>query len=179
MPRRGIALIEVLVLITCVGVVLGLAAVSIQVMLRLVTDSHGRLSSSLVLERLARQLRADAHASETSQVERAQGKAPAERTILKLTPEPGRLVTYTILEKSVDRDETMAGKKLRHESFVLPRGRQARIELAAEAGRAMVLLVIEPRPGSSPGAGPRALEVLAVVGKHRGRPVEKSGGLTQ
>ena len=74
-----------------------------------------------------------------------------------------------MLDKSVDRDESCAGKRVRHESFVLPRGRQARFELGTEAGRAMVSLLIEPAPGSSPARiAARALEVLAVVGKHRG-----------
>ena len=59
--RRGITLLETLVLVTCVAIVLGLAAVTIQLMLRLVADSQTRLSSSLMVERLARQLRADVY----------------------------------------------------------------------------------------------------------------------
>jgi type II secretory pathway pseudopilin PulG len=175
-PRRGITLLEVLVLVTCVAIVLGLAAVTIQVMLRLVSDSQSRLSSSLMLERLARQLRTDAHACETAVLEGAQAKAPAARTTLKLVLEPGGLVSYKVLEKSVDRDETVAGKRVRHESFMLPRGRGARFELGAEAGRAMVSLVIGPGPESSSAGPSRALEVVAVVGKHRGGPIEKPEG---
>ncbi len=175
-PRRGITMIEVLILVTCVTIVLGMAALTIQAMLRLVTDSHSRLTSSLVLERLARQLRSDAHASQTARLESAGPKAPPDRTILNLSPEPGLLVTYRVLEKSVDRDESLAGKTVRHESFALPRGRQASFELGAEAGHAMVSLLVKPGPGSSLAGSPHSLEVLAVVGKHRSGPIGKSEG---
>ena len=83
------------------------------------------------------------------------------------------MVAYKILEKSVDRDETLAGKRIRHESFVLPRGRGARFAMGAEAGRETVSLLLEPGPASRSGGSPRVLEMLAVVGKHRGGPIEK------
>ena len=175
-PRRGITMIETLILVTCVAIMLGLVAVTIQVMLRLVADSQSRLSSSLMLERLARQLRADAHRSETAVVEEGAEKASPPRIALKLEPEPGRFVTYDMHGKSLDRDETAAGKRVRHEAFVLPRGHQARFVLGALAGRTTVSLWIEPGAESSP-VGARALEVLAVVGKHRRVPLaQKSEG---
>ncbi len=167
-PRRGITMIETLILVTCVAIMLGLVAVTIQVMLRLVADSQSRLSSSLMLERLARQLRSDVHRSQTAVVEGAAGKAAAPHAAVKLEPEPGRLVTYHMRGNSLDRDETAAGKRVRHESFVLPRGHHARFEPGVLAGRTTVSLWIEPGPESSPVGAVRALEVLAVVGKHRG-----------
>jgi hypothetical protein len=172
--RRGISLIETLVVITCVGVVLGMSALTIQILLRVFSDSQARVSSSFVLERLARQLRADAHSSETARLDGDPGNAPAQRASLKLNPEPGREVTYKVVERAVERDETVSGKRMRHESFMLERGRHARFALGAEAGRAMVSLVVEPGPGIA--GSPRPLEVLALLGKHRGSPVLKSGG---
>ncbi len=174
--RRGITMIETLILITCVGVVLGIAAITIQSMLRLSADSQVRLASSLVFERLARQLRSDAHASETARLEAALPKAPVPRGTLELVPAAGHLVTYTLREKSVDRDETLAGKKLRHESFMLPRGQHARFELGKEAGRVIVSLTVQPDPTSNPGASDSGLEVLGLVGKHRSVPLAKSEG---
>jgi type II secretory pathway pseudopilin PulG len=174
--RRGISMIETLVLVTCMGVVLGLAATTIQLMLRLYSDGQARLSSSLVLERLARQLRADAHLSATAELEATQGKPAGEHTVLKLSPELNREVIYKVLEKSIDRDEAMAGKRVRHESFALERGRRARFERGEEAGRQAVSLVIEPLAGSRAAGSQRALEVLAVVGKHRASPIAKKEG---
>ena len=101
------------------------------------------------------------------------------RTILKLSPEPGRDVTYKVLAQSIDRDESLAGKRVRHESFVLPRGRQARFELGAEAGRAMVSLLLEPSPSSRAAGSQCSLEVLAVVGKHRSGSKGKKEGPKQ
>ncbi len=169
-------MIETLILVTCVAIMLGLVAVTIQVMLRLVADSQSRLSSSLMLERLRAQLRSDAHRSETAVVEGAAGKAAAPQAAVKLEPEPGHLVTYHMNGKSLDRDETASGKRVRHEAFALPRGHHARFELGALAGRMTVSLWIEPGAESSP-VGRAALEVLAVVGKHRGGALaQKSEG---
>jgi heme/copper-type cytochrome/quinol oxidase subunit 2 len=174
--RRGITMIEALVLVTCAAIVLGLAALTIQVMLRLVADSQSRLSSSIMIERLARQFRADVHSSETALEGSMGGKAPAPRKTLDLELQAGHAVTYKMLETSIDRDETVAGKRLRHESFVLPRGREARFELGAEAGRATVSLLIEPGADRSSGGPERALAVLAVVGKHRAGAIQKTKG---
>ena len=173
-PRRGITILETLVLVTCIAIVLGLVAVTIGVALRLVADGQSRVSSSLALERLAQQLRDDAHSSATALLEGgAGGPSPAARATLKFAPESGRVVAYKVFDKSVDRDETLAGKRVRHESFVLPRGREARFTIGAEAGREMVSLYLEPGPASGSGGSPRVLEVLAVVGKHRGGPIDK------
>ena len=172
--RRGITLLETLILVTCVAVVLGLAAVTIQLMLRLVALGQSRISTSLTLERLAHQLRSDAHESATAVLEGdAQGASPVRGATLKLTPEPGRVVAYKILEKSVDRDETLAGKRIRHESFVLPRGRGAQVRNGSGSRSRAVSLLLEPGPASRSGGSPRVLEMLAVVGKHRGGPIEK------
>jgi type II secretory pathway pseudopilin PulG len=171
--RRGITMIEALILVTCVGLLLGLAAVTIQVMLRLVAESRSRLSSSLVLERLAETLRADAHDSDTAALEGVPALAPSPPRSLKLIREPGWVVTYKLQANSVDRDETLAGKRLRHESFVLARGQHARFQLGAEAGRATVSILVEPGDKTAPTGPARILELLAVVGKHRGAPVAK------
>jgi heme/copper-type cytochrome/quinol oxidase subunit 2 len=175
-PRRGITMIETLMLVTCVAIVLGLAALTIQVMLRLVADSQTRLSSSIMVDRLARQFRADVHRSETALEDPHEANAQTPRRTLNLTLQAGHAVTYKLLGKSLDRDETLAGKRVRHESFVLPRGREARFELGAEAGRATVSLLIEPGADRSAGGPARPLEVLAVVGKHRGGAIEKAEG---
>ena len=76
-PRRGFSMIEILVLVTCVSIVLALAATTIQLMLRLYSDGQARLSSALVLDRLGRQLRADAHESETGPARRKRGQSPS------------------------------------------------------------------------------------------------------
>ena len=66
--RRGITIIEVLIVVTGVAMLLGLCAVSIQVLMKLNGDVQARYGAAVALERLARQLRDDAHASETAQI---------------------------------------------------------------------------------------------------------------
>src|SRR5271166_3213533 len=66
--RRGITIIEVLIVVTGVTLMLGLCAISIQLLLRLNADGMSRYGAAVAIERLARQVRADAHASQTAQI---------------------------------------------------------------------------------------------------------------
>jgi hypothetical protein len=166
-PRRGITLIEVLILVTCTAVMLGLCAVTIQVMLRLFNDSEARLVSSVTIERLARQLREDAHSSASAAMEAVVAGKPGRRATLALGLEAGHAITYKMLESAIDRDETLGGKRIRHESYSLPRGREARFELGEEGGHTTVALLVTHSPGASHTETARPLEVVAVVGKRR------------
>ncbi len=165
--RRGITLIEVLILITCVAVMLGLCAVTIQLMLRLVSDSQARLSSSVMIERLGRQLRQDAHASESAAIETAVAQKPDRRASLVLGLEAGHAIAYKVMKGAIARDETLGGKRVRHESYSLPLGREAHFELGVESGRPTVALFVTHSPGPSHAEPPRPLQFVAVVGKHR------------
>ncbi len=171
--RRGITLIEVLILVTCIAVMLGLCAVTIQLMLRLFTDNQARLTSSVMLERLARQLRDDAHASQSARIEPAGATRPDPPASLLFSLRADRAITYKVLDGAIARDETLGGRIVRHESYSLPRGREARFTLGEEGGRPMVALLLTQSPRASKTESPRPLEVLAVVGKHRAGPTAK------
>ena len=173
LARRGITMIEVLILITCVAVMLGLCAVTIQLMLRLYVDGQARLSTSVMMERLARQLREDVHAGESARIEPAVARGSNRRASLSLGLEAGHAVTYKLLDGAIARDETLGGKNVRHESYSLPRGREARFELGTLGGRKSVALHLTSSPGPSHAEPPRPLEVVAVVGKHRPEPKAK------
>ncbi len=174
--RRGFTLIETLVLMTCVGLILGLCAVTIQLLLRLHADSQARLSAAMVFDRLARQLRTDVHASESARLEATTTKPALTGASLALHLRPAHSITYTASDRVIARDETLLGKRVRHESYSLPRGQSARFELASEAGLALVKLRLteEPKIGhTEPG---KPLEVVAAVGKYRARSLDRPEG---
>jgi type II secretory pathway component PulJ len=169
--RRGITLIEVLVLVTGVAVMLGLCAVTIQLLLRLHADSQARVSSTIVLERLAGQLRNDAHASESARLSASGARAPEAGRGLTLNMKADHSISYVVGEHVVARDETQGGKRIRHESYSLERGQTARFELIDESGHKMVALWVTQEPGKSRVEPPKPLEVLASLGKHRPRAI--------
>jgi type II secretory pathway component PulJ len=176
--RRGITLIEVLVLVTGVAVMLGLCAVTIQLLLRLHADSQGRVSSTMVLERLARQLRDDAHASESARLGARDAKSTDDQPSLTLIMKAAHSINYIVREHTVARDETQNGKRIRHESYSLERDRAARFELIDESGHILVALRVTHEPGKSRTEPPKPLEIVASLGKHGARPISVPQGST-
>jgi hypothetical protein len=168
--RRGITLIEVLALVTGAAIMLGLCAVTIQLLLRLHADSQAKVSSTLVLERLARQLRDDAHASERASLDTGVAKAKDPRPSLTLAPKTSESIRYVVGDHVVARDETKNGNRIRHESYSLERDQTARFELFDESGHRMVRLLVTREPGTNRAEPPKPLEVVAALGKHRTRP---------
>ena len=173
--RRGISMIEMLVLITAVATALGLCAVTIQLLLRLKADGQSHLNAQVGLERLARQLRSDAHVAREAQVEAAparDGRAPG----LRLALEPKRGVVYEPRKQAVLRVESEDGKVVRRELYSLPVARDIAFEIRPEAGRRFVVLVIRKRDAQSGTGSARLLETVAVVGKQNAESLVKPGG---
>ncbi len=172
--RRGITILETMIVVTGVAVMLGLCAVTLQLLMKLNGASQARLGAAMTFERLARQLREDVHASETVLLAPAilpEGK-PAT---LRLTLEPAHLIAYEVHDTSIVRLESRAGKRIRHESYGLAHSRTGRFELRDEVGGKLVGLVMSSSPGTSRTDPPRPLEVLALVGKDRPRVLGKEG----
>ena len=86
--RRGITILEIMVVMTGVAAMLALCALTIQLLMRLNDDGHARLSAAVSLERLARQIRQDAHASDAAQLEQKKRFAAKISGSLRLTVGP-------------------------------------------------------------------------------------------
>jgi len=172
--RRGITIIEMMVLITAVATALGLCAVTIQVLLRLKTDGQSRLTAQVGLERLARQLRGDAHAAADAQVDAepppARGGRAAAGLRLSLGPKHG--VVYEARKSAVLRVESHDGSVTRRELYSLPAAREINFEIRPDAGRRFVTLVVKKHESSSDTGSARSLELVALLGK---RQVEAAG----
>jgi len=160
-----------LIVVSGVAMMLGLCAVSIQLLLRLNVDLVSRYSSALTLERLGRQVRHDAHSSDKAEL-----KAESKPASLRLFLGPGHLALYEARDGAVVRSESQSSKLVRHESFALAKGAVARFELREHGSRRLVALVVTRSAGKSPTEPPRPLEVLALLGKDRAQPIATSGG---
>jgi Tfp pilus assembly protein PilV len=171
--RRGISLIEMLVMMTIVSVALGLSATTIQLLLRLKADAHSRYSANVVLERLARQLRSDVHAAASAQVEGAPDKKPPG---LRLDLRAKRMVIYEAKNSAVVRIESQAGQIMRREVYSLPAARAAEFAIRPEAGRQFVAVVVKGTNLTHGVGSASTLEILALLDKEQSNLAKERGG---
>jgi hypothetical protein len=173
--RRGITIIEVLIVVTSVTMLISLCAVSIQLLMRLNGDGLARYSAAVALDRLSRQIRDDAHSSESGQLGGDQ-KTDGKPASLRLNLTPDRWVVYQSEEGAVVRTESAAAAKVvRRESFSLPTGGAARFLMREEGPSRLVTVVVTRGSGKSQTEPPRPLEVVAQIGKDRPRRSGKTG----
>jgi hypothetical protein len=174
--RRGITIIEVMVVVTGATLLLGLCAISIQLLMKLNADVQGRFGEAVVFERLGRQLRDDAHASQSALIiGKDQAKKAEQPGSLRLVLEPDHIVVYEFGDGGVVRNERRAGKTVRHERFMLVRGAESRFEVRDDGPRRLVVLIVSRSSGKSQAEPPRPLELLAVQGKDRVMPAGTPG----
>jgi type II secretory pathway pseudopilin PulG len=170
--RRGITLIETLIIVTMVGAVLGLCAVLIQLLGRLNSDARARATALTSLERLARQLREDAHASATAEL---QEKAAAQPAGLRLLPAPRRSIAYLAQPAEVVRTESDGGNIVRREAYRLPDDGNARFMLRTDGPCRLIVLVLRRMSEGGTLDPPRPLEIVALLGKDRAEAPERKG----
>ena len=171
--RRGITILEIMVVMTGVAAMLALCAITIQLLMRLNADGHTRLSAAVSLDRLARQIRQDAHASNTAQLDQ---KAGAKTASLRLTLEPKHDVLYEPQHREIVRVETKDGTLSRRESYSLPPGSDSRFELRDEGARRLVVLVVTRDPSKNVIDPPRPIkESGGLAGERPGRATRQAG----
>jgi type II secretory pathway component PulJ len=177
--RRGVTIVEVLVLMTAVAAILGMTVILLQLLFRLDLDARNHLEQSTRLGRLARQFRRDAHAATTARLLEPAGPQPGGLR-LEFDPESGRVVIYRPRGQGfVERLESANGEQIRREDFDVSRGAAARVMLREESGAWMASLTIARGPSTAAAdARSKSIEILALVGKDHRRRVTpgKSGG---
>ncbi len=159
MLRRGFTLIELMVVLTVGTVIVGIGVGTLHVLLRTEQTGRDRVPQAGVLARLAAQFRSDVNAA----VRQTAGEHRAEWRFA-LTED--RLVAYRALPGELRREEHVAGKLVRQETYVLPGGSSATIAVESKAAPPVASLVIVG--GGPPSAIGRQWRVTAVLGKdHR------------
>jgi prepilin-type N-terminal cleavage/methylation domain-containing protein len=159
--RAGITLIELMIAITVTGILLALAAGMIHLLLKL--DRGGRTASEEAsdLARLARDFRADAHASAKAQ------PAAIAPDRLRLELEGSRAVEYEVKPDVVARTATDGAKVLKRETYRRPPRTSVRWEIEADGPRPLAVLVVDRPPDGRDESSYRDRRVVAELGRDR------------
>jgi hypothetical protein len=165
--RRGVTLIEVIVLMTAVAAMLGLSVLMLQLLMRLDADSRSRLDGAATLARLARQFRLDVHRSSDARLlPQAAKKAP----VLRIEPGPKRAIEYQVQgDDKVVRVETKEATVVGRETYLVPRSGAIHLMLNEQDGRRFVVLTVDRLASKNRTDPVRRFEVLALLGKNRDR----------
>ena len=139
-PRRGYALIEVLVVLTVTAVMLTLCAGMVHLLLKL--DRSGRTASEEAadLSRLAHDFRGDAHASTAAVPPVRAGERVA------LTLDVGKTVEYQVRPLDVLRTLREGDKVRRYETYRRPSRASLTIEVEADGPRPFAILIVDRPP---------------------------------
>ena len=162
MSRRAFTLMEMLVVLTVGSVMLGISVGMLHLLLRSEQTGRDRVHRAAVSARLAEQFRADAAA--------ALRQVPIEAPALCQFILPGdRTVTYRALPEEVRREERIAERPVRQESYTLPEG--CSVAVAIKGDPTLVSLIVTHN--NTPPAAGRQMRVMALLGKDQ-RFVQRS-----
>lgn len=164
-PRRGYALIELLVVLTVASVMLTLCAGMVHLLLKL--DRSGRSASETAtdLARLARDFRADAHAAGPIAPPVAPPVGSADR--LALTLDSGKTVEYQVRPLDVLRTLREGDKVRRYETYRRPSRSSVAIEVRAEGTKPFASLVVDRPADGRDNSLYRDYRIEAELGKDR------------
>ncbi len=164
--RRGVTLIEVIVLMTGVAAMLGLTVLMLQLLLKLDGDSRARFDRAGMLARLAEQFRRDVHGAAAARLV----EEPSRPALLRIEQEPGRAIDYQVKGQSkVVRVESFRGKPVRTESYEVAQGGPIELALKQEGGHRFATLIVDRQASRNRTDPSRLFEVLAQVGRNRDR----------
>ncbi len=170
--RRGVTLIEVIVLMTGVAAMLGLTVLMLQLLLKLDGDSRSRLDSAGMLARLAEQFRRDVHGAGAARLV----ELPSRPAWLRIEAGPDRAIEYQVKGPSrVIRVESSKGKVVRSESYEIARGGPIELALKQEGRRRFATLTVDRQASRNRTDPPRLYEILALVGRDRDRLTAAGG----
>ncbi|HTI51907.1 MAG TPA: prepilin-type N-terminal cleavage/methylation domain-containing protein [Planctomycetaceae bacterium] len=145
--RRGVSLIEVLIVVTVASVVVGVSVTMLHLILRSERDQSRAIRTTVTLSRLTEVFRADVHASTELKV------TPPETgpATLHLADGAGRDIVYTADEHLLRRVETAQGAEVHRELFHFPPGSAIRFEREESPPLARVMVdVAAPFPQHLP-----------------------------
>lgn len=160
---RGITLVELLVVITLVGVIISAVAVCMQGMYRADRRTREAIAGRTALARLSLRFRADAHAAVDVQVEApAADKSPS----VVFSRPAGETIEYRFEQHHVVRIVRKQENDLHRDAFRL--ARRAQVEwLTAGGGKPFVSMVVHHMPESDVDEVMREQRIEAAVGLRR------------
>lgn len=161
--RRGLSLIEMLVVITASAIVIGMVAGMIQMLIRAERAAQDHLVRTATADQLARSFRQHVRAAVQADSEQRDGTAT-----LQLKVGENAEVEFRSRKDAVIRIDREAGQVRRQEKYSLPARSVARFETHDDAGTTTVSLVVIHQPSATEQAPTRELRVEATLGRdHR------------
>jgi len=159
---RGIALVELLVVIALVSVIISAVAICLHGMYRANQRTRESMAGRTAISRLSLGFRADAHAAAAAAVDAKTSKKPAS---IVFSQPAGRTVGYRFERSRVLRVVRQDGEVAHRDAFRLPRRTEIQWESAGD-GKPFVSMVIDYV--SESGADETACQqrVEAAIGLH-------------
>lgn len=165
--RRGVTLVEAMVMMTAVAAMLGTVALMLGLTMRLQDESLAAFGRSETFDRLAARFREDVHASRSAAID--------GRT-LRLGPEAGRTVEYRVGEAGdLSRVVVEGGKDAAREPFRIPQSVGAKLDVRDVEGRRFAFVAMEFQAHADRIDPTRMVEIAAMVGRGL-PPTSKSEG---
>lgn len=161
--RPGYSLVECVVAIGLIAATFTIVAVATAGMQRAIGRIRADAETELALERLAVQLRADAH--EAVEAEPSAPGADGSPGLLRLTLGETRSIDYAIAAKRIERRVRRGGAVVHRETYRLPDTSGVHWELSGGSSAPVVILRIDPAaPGSADSIAGHGMEIQAAVG---------------
>ena len=164
--RRGMSLVEVMVLMTAVATMLGICVMVLGLTMRLEADGRASIERAETISRLASRFRSDVHEARTIAM---------DGRVLRLGPSGGKVVEYRPDDARVTRVLVRAGKEDARETYRIPQAAGGRFEVREAEGRSFAALVIDVQPRRDRIDPVRTIEVEALAGK-TAPPAQTAGG---
>jgi prepilin-type N-terminal cleavage/methylation domain-containing protein len=136
--RRGFTLIEVLVMITLIGVALTAAVTTLVALLRIERQVRSDQTQHQSLISLASRWRADAHAA----------VAASTSDDCEMTLSDGRTIRYSFEAPRIVREVRRAGDVVHRDAFVISPRAEVAFAVLGDPPRRLVQLSISPKPES-------------------------------
>ena len=180
MKRRGISLMELMVVMSAASTIITTSALVLHKMMRVQEQTRYFFENERAVERLARQFRRDVHDAdeveiviEGADVDAQNGDAQGGESLLSLTTSDGRAIEYVRNAAGVVRSERHGEGPLAREEFALAAA--ARLTIEEQSTPRSLTLTIASNPADFvPRLGERAptiretpvsMQVVAVIGR--------------
>jgi prepilin-type N-terminal cleavage/methylation domain-containing protein len=172
--RRGVTLVELVVVVTVMTFLLGLAAMVTHTLFRSQRSIRAEMLWRRSAARLSLKFREDAHAANQAKLTSADGAARPPRVTLVFSPEH-RVEYRTLAETSqIERVVIRGGAAVGRDTYCLPNGARATLELGEQDARPLLVLTVKSGDGT-PAVRP-ALRIEALVGLSGGPAAESENG---
>lgn len=162
--RNGHSLIECIAAFTLISAAFGSVTLALYGVSRADRRLRDELRAELDRDRLATQLRSDAHEATSVATVGGQAAQTSPATVVLAMPR-GRTASYAIQSRRILRTLSRDAKVVQHETYYLPAALQATWQIDRKLPRPILSLAFEPDPTGIPGpTAPQPWRIDAAVG---------------